>query len=105
MTLRPTQLTQASFFTEISNIAKCFFFDICNAEMAQSLSSLQKSEFLKLIPIIGIQLFNKNQMLQNGFFYISVTLRWHGGIKNHEIWTFKVFYVEKRPNLSIKKFH
>ena len=24
-------------------------FDICNAEMAQSLSSLQKSEFLKLI--------------------------------------------------------
>ena len=25
------------------------FFDICNAEMAQSLSSLQKSEFLNLI--------------------------------------------------------
>ena len=25
------------------------FFDICNAEIAQSLSSLQKSEFLKLI--------------------------------------------------------
>jgi hypothetical protein len=28
-----------------------FFFDICNAEMAQSLSSLQKSEFLKLITV------------------------------------------------------
>jgi hypothetical protein len=25
------------------------FFDICNAEMAQSLSSLQKSEFFKVI--------------------------------------------------------
>ena len=28
------------------------FFDICNAEMAQSLSSLQKSEFKKLIILI-----------------------------------------------------
>ena len=28
------------------------FFDICNAEMAQSLSSLQKSESLKLIILI-----------------------------------------------------
>ena len=44
------QLTQASFLQK-NNIAKCFF-DICNAEMAQSLSSLQKSEFLKLIILI-----------------------------------------------------
>ena len=28
------------------------FFDICNAEMAQSLSSLQKSECLKMIILI-----------------------------------------------------
>ena len=28
------------------------FFDSCDAEMAQSLSSLQKSEFLKLIILI-----------------------------------------------------
>ena len=28
------------------------FDDICNAEMAQSLSSLQKSEFLKFIILI-----------------------------------------------------
>ena len=28
------------------------FVDICNAEMAQSLSSLQKTEFLKLIILI-----------------------------------------------------
>jgi hypothetical protein len=28
------------------------FFDICNAEMAQSLNSLQKSEFLKWIILI-----------------------------------------------------
>ena len=38
-------------FTKKSSVAKCFF-DICNAEMAQSLSSLQKSEFLKLIILI-----------------------------------------------------
>jgi hypothetical protein len=38
-------------FTKKSNNSKCFF-DICNAEMAQSLSSLQKSEFLKLIILI-----------------------------------------------------
>ena len=42
------QLVQASFLQKKSNVAKCFF-DICNAEMAQSLSSLQKSELLKLI--------------------------------------------------------
>ena len=34
VTLRPTQLTQASFLQKKSNVAKCFF-DICNAEMAQ----------------------------------------------------------------------
>jgi hypothetical protein len=39
------QLKQASFLQKKSNVAKGFF-DICNAEMAQSLSSLQKSEFL-----------------------------------------------------------
>jgi hypothetical protein len=47
------QLTQASFLQKKSNVAKRFF-DICNAEMAQSLSSLQKSEFLKLIILILI---------------------------------------------------
>ena len=48
---QPVQLAQASFLQKKSNIAKCFF-DICNAEMAQSLSSLQKSEFLKLSILI-----------------------------------------------------
>ena len=47
-----TQAVNTSFiFTKKSNVAKCFF-DICNAEMAQSLSSLQKSESLKLIIFI-----------------------------------------------------
>jgi hypothetical protein len=45
------QLTQASFLQKKSNVAK-WFFDICNTEMAQSLSSLQKSEFLKLMTLI-----------------------------------------------------
>ena len=40
-----THTVDTSFiFTKQSNVAKSFF-DICNAEMAQSLSSLQKSEF------------------------------------------------------------
>ena len=34
----------------------------------------------------------KNQMLQN-YFLISVMLRWYSGIKNHEIWTFKVNFL------------
>ena len=38
-------------FYKKSNVAKNFF-DICNTEMAQSLSSLQKSEFIKLIILI-----------------------------------------------------
>ena len=47
-----TQTVNTSFiFTKKSNVAKCFF-DICTAEMAQSLSSLQKSESLKLIILI-----------------------------------------------------
>ena len=34
VTLRPTQLTQASFLQKKSNVAKRFFY-ICNTEMAQ----------------------------------------------------------------------
>ena len=52
------KMTQASFLQKSQTLQN----DICNTEMAQSLSSLQKSEFLKLIPIIGIQLFKKNQI-------------------------------------------
>ena len=51
MAFQPVQLAQASFLQKKSNVAK-WFFDICNAEMAQNLSSLQKSEFLKLIILI-----------------------------------------------------
>ena len=51
VTFTNTQLTQASFLQKKSNVAK-WFFDSCNDEMAQSLSSLQKSEFLKLIILI-----------------------------------------------------
>ena len=43
-----TTVDTSFVFTKKSNVAK-LFFDICNTEMAQSLSSLQKSEFLKLI--------------------------------------------------------
>ena len=42
----------------------------------------------------------KNQMLQNGFL-IPVTLRWHSGFKNYEIWTLKVnFLCQKTSEFS-----
>ena len=41
------RLTQASLLQKKANVSKCFF-DICNAEMAQSLSNLQKSECVNL---------------------------------------------------------
>ena len=44
------QLAQASFLQKNQTL-QCFFY-ICNAEIAQSLSSLQKSESLKLIILI-----------------------------------------------------
>ena len=40
------------------------FFDICNAEMAQSLSSLQKSESLKLI-ILFFHVKNLNEYCES----------------------------------------
>ena len=51
VTFNVPQLTQASSLQKKSNVAKVFFY-ICNAEIAQSLSSLQNSEFLKLIILI-----------------------------------------------------
>ena len=51
VTLRPRQLTQASFLQKNQTLQNVFFY-ICTAEMAQSLSSLQKSESLKLIILI-----------------------------------------------------
>ena len=44
----------------------------------------------------------KNQMLQN-VFLISVTLRWHSGVKNHEIWTFKVNFLCQKTSESFSK--
>ena len=42
------QLTQALFLQKNQTLQKGFF-DICNTEMAKSLSGLQKSEFLKIL--------------------------------------------------------
>ena len=44
----------------------------------------------------------KNQTLQNGSL-ISVTLRWHSGVKNHEIWTFKVNFLCQKLSESFFK--
>jgi hypothetical protein len=43
------------------------FFDICNAEMTPSLSSLQKSEFLKLIGYYGLVVSNGKQFVRSDF--------------------------------------
>jgi hypothetical protein len=51
VTFTNTQLTQATFLQKNQTLQNVFF-DSCNAEMAQNLSSLQKSEFLKLIIMI-----------------------------------------------------
>ena len=40
-----------------------------------------------------------NQTLQNGFLK-SVTLRWHSGVENHEIWTFKVNFLCQKTSES-----
>ena len=78
------QLAQASFLQKKSNIAKCFF-DICNAEMAQSLSSLQKSEFLKFI----ISFFHH--------FWCQNWDHWHKmGGKNTHIYFFYFWFKNKQ---------
>ena len=59
MTLRPRQLTQASFLQKKSNVAK-WFFDICNAEMAQSLSHAQCSEWVSKPKFFGDGFFDFN---------------------------------------------
>ena len=95
--LRPRRLTQASFLQKKSNVAKCFF-DICNAEMAQSLSSLEKSEFLKLI----ISFFH--------YFWCQNWDQWHkmsgknthiyffyGWFKNKRVWAEKIRKKQKIP--------
>ena len=44
-------------------------------------------------------IFTENQMFWNGFL-ISVSLRWHSGIKNHEIWMFKVNFLYQKMSES-----
>ena len=41
--------------------------------------------------------FTKDQMLQNAFL-ISVMLRWHSGVENNEIWTFRVNFLCQKPS-------
>jgi hypothetical protein len=42
-------------------------------------------------------------MLQYVFF-ISATLRWHSGVKNYEIWTFKVNFLGQKMSESFLIF-
>ena len=55
---------------------------------------------LRPTQLTQVSFLQKNQMLQNGFM-ISVTLRWHSGVKNHEIWTFKVNFLCQKTSESV----
>ena len=48
-------------------------------------------------------IFSKKSNVQNGFL-ISVTLRWHSGVKKHEIWTFKVNFLRQKTTESFSFF-
>ena len=71
-------------FTKKSNVAKSFF-DICNAELAQTLNRLQKSEFLKLI----VSLFH--------YFWCQIWDQWHKmSGKNTHIYFFYFWFKNKQ---------
>ena len=55
VTLRPTQLTQASFLQKKSNVAKCFF-DIFNAEIAQC---RQKLDVILGTKVVQFRIYQK----------------------------------------------
>ena len=87
--------------SELINWKVIIFFVISCLSLTQSLGT--QSNQICLVTMRPTQLteasFKKNQMLQN-VFLISVTLRWHSGFENHEIWTFKVnFLCQKDPHL------
>ena len=64
VTLRPTQLTQASFLQKKMNVAKCFF-DIFNAEIAQCRQKLDVIFGTKVVQFLSYQkmYFTKNVVL------------------------------------------
>ena len=78
------QLTQPSFYKKIKH-CKMFFWYLYYTEMAQSLSSMQKSEFLKLI----ISFFQ--------YFWFQNWDQWHkmSGINTH-IYFFYFLFKNKR---------
>ena len=45
--------------------------------------------------------FYKKKIKCCKMFLISVMLRWHSGIKNHEIWTFKVNFLWQKTSKSL----
>ena len=55
MTLRPTQLTQASFLQKKANVAKCFI-DIYNAEIAQC---RQKLDVILGTKVVQFRIYQK----------------------------------------------
>jgi hypothetical protein len=96
------------------SVCQCFFF--LSVRKLQFCSILRPREvtlgkqiyilccvYVYLLHLAQPSFLPKNQMLQNGFL-ISVTLRWHSGVKNHEIWTFKVNFLCQKMSESFYFF-
>ena len=79
------------FYKKKSKIAKCLF-DICNTEMAQSLSSLQKSEFLSWLfnssIIFGAKIeISGTKWVEKTAIYIYFFYFW---LKKRQVWAKKL---------------
>ena len=85
-----TRLKSFSFFKVILNYC-CMTVSNQIRVVAFNVPQLTQASFLQ-----------KNQTLQNGFL-IFVMLRWHSGIENHEIWTFKVIFLCQKVRIFLKK--
>ena len=88
VTLRPRQLTQASFLQKNQTLQNVFLISV--TQRAQSLSSLQKSEFLKLIisffHYFGCQNWDQCHKMSGKNTYIYFFYFW---FKNKQVWAEK----------------
>ena len=93
---QPVQLAKASFLQKNQTLQNVFF-DICNAEMAQSFSSLQKSEFLSWLFHSSITFWCQNQeqwhKMSGKNTNIHISYCW---FKNKRVWAEKIG--KKRKN-------
>ena len=88
------------------NGSKAFLWNFCldkfpflKIEIASPTSNQITVVAFQSVQLAQTSFLQKNQMLQN-VFLISAMLRWHSGIKNQEIWTFKVNFLCRKTSKS-----